>query len=81
MKTPKGNGIISDNQQKYLDKLYDNNFKVIVSNDYTSIIMELLEYKKHIIYKCKYCCRYFYSVESRSKHYTFFHRNLKIYQI
>ena len=45
MKT-RGNWIISDNQQKYLNKLYDNNFKVIVSNDYTSIIMELLEYKK-----------------------------------
>jgi len=73
LKTPKGNGILSDNQQLFLNKLSDNNYKIIVSNDYTDIILQILEYKKHLMYKCKYCIRYFYSHESRSNHYRYFH--------
>ena len=75
LKTPKGNGILSDNQQLFLNKLSDNNFKTIVSNDFTEIILEILEYKKHLIYKCKYCIKYFYSSEKRDNHYRYIHRN------
>ena len=78
LKTPKGTGIISDNQQLFLDRLEDNNYKIIVSNDYTNIIMELHEYQKHIINKCKYCVKYFYSNEKRNIHYKYFHRNYNI---
>ena len=75
LKTPKGNGIINDSQQIFLNKLKDNNYKIIVSNDYTHILMELLEYQKYLMYNCKYCIRYFYSNEKRNNHYKYFRRN------
>jgi hypothetical protein len=81
LKTPKGNGVINDNQEIFLNRLSDNNYKTIVSNDYNDIILQLIEYKKHLMYKCKYCIRYFYSPDSRSNHYRYFHRQYKIYQI
>ena len=81
LKTPKGNGIISENQQIFLNRLHDNNYKIIASNDFTDIILQILEYKKHLMYKCKYCIKYFYSPESRSNHYRYFHKNYKIYEI
>ena len=81
LKTPKGNGILSDNQEIFLNRLSDNNYKSIVSNDFTDIILQLIEYKKHLMYKCKYCIRYFYSPESRSNHYRYFHKQYKIYEI
>jgi prophage antirepressor-like protein len=68
LKTPKGNGEISDYQEIFLSRLNDNNYK-IVSNDYTNIIMELIEYKKHLMYHCKLCSRHFCSNDSRNKHY------------
>ena len=77
LKTPKGNGILSANQQ-YLNKLSDNNYKIIVSNDFTNIILQILEYKKHLMYKCKYCIKYFYSDETRNNHYKYIHRNYQI---
>ena len=81
LKTPKGKGIINENQQIFLNRLYDNNYKIIASNDFTDIILQILEYKKHLMYKCKYCIKYFYSPESRSNHYRYFHKNYKIYEI
>ena len=78
LKTPKGNGSLSENQEIYLNRLTDNNYKIIVSNDYNEIILQLIEYKHYLKYKCKYCIRYFYSSESRNKHYKHFHRNFNI---
>jgi hypothetical protein len=57
------------------------NYKIIVSNDFTHIITELIEYKKYLMYHCKLCSRHFYSNDSRNKHYQYFHKNYKIYQI
>ena len=81
LKTPKGDGELSDYQEIFLSRLNDNNYKIIVSNDFTDIIMELIEYKKHLMYHCKLCSRHFYSNDSRNKHYQYFHRNYKIDEI
>jgi prophage antirepressor-like protein len=81
LKTPKGNGSLTENQEIYLNRLSDNNFKVIVSNDYNNIILELIEYKKYLMYKCKYCSRFFHTPDSRSNHYRYFHKQYTIYQI
>ena len=72
LKTPKGDGELSDYQEIFLSRLNDNNYKIIVSNDFTNIIMELIEYKKHLMYHCKLCSRHFYSNDSRDKHYQYF---------
>lgn len=81
LKTPKGDGELNDYQQQFLNKLDNNNYKIIVSNDFTNIIMELIEYKKYLMFNCKLCCKHYYSIESRDNHYKYFHRNVKIYEI
>ncbi len=73
LKTPKGKGELNDYQEIFLSRLNDNNYKIIVSNDFTEIIMELIEYKKYLMYHCKLCCKHFYSIESKDKHYQYFH--------
>jgi len=78
LKTPKGKATVSDNQEVYLDRLCFNNYKIIVSSDYNDIILQLVEYKKCLKYKFRYCIRYFYSSESRDNHHTYFHKNYNI---
>ena len=76
-KTPNGRGVLSDNQSNYLNILHNNNFLTLVSNDYDEIVMELMKYKTHIRYICKYCLRkpkQFISVHSRDNHYKYFHK-------
>ena len=51
LKTPMGTGILSDNQATFLDKLDDNNYEIIISNNYEELILKLHEYFKGIIQK------------------------------
>jgi hypothetical protein len=81
LKTPKGDGELNDYQQQYLNKLVNNNYKIIVSNDFTNIIMALIEYKQYLMFNCKLCCKHFYSIESRDNHYKYFHKNAKVYEL
>ena len=57
LKTPTGKGVVSDNQTNYLNVLENNNFKTLISNDYSDIIIAIVEYCKGIKYACKYCKR------------------------
>ena len=43
-KTPQGNGVLSTSQEELLEKYRLNNYKVIVSNDYDSVVDEIKEY-------------------------------------
>ena len=43
-KTPQGNGVLSTAQEELLERYKTNNYKVIVSNDYDSILGEIREY-------------------------------------
>jgi prophage antirepressor-like protein len=81
LKTPKGDGELNDYQEQFLDKLDNNNYKIIVSNDFTNIIMALIEYKQYLMFNCKLCCKHFYSIDSRDNHYKYFHKNAKVYEI
>jgi len=51
LKTPAGTGMLSDNQATFLDRLDDNNFKIIISNNYEELIIKLHDYFKDIIEK------------------------------
>ena len=42
--TPSGNGKVSEKQQAYLSNIKIQNHKILVSNDYDTIIMKLHEY-------------------------------------
>ena len=49
-KSPTGKGKVSENQQMFLNKMEQMNYKVIISNDYDEIIVELLEYFRDVMY-------------------------------
>ena len=76
LKTPKGNGIISDNQLNYLEQLKISGFKIIISNDYDDLIVQLIEYFNGVRYGCNYCygkcnCK---NKQTLNKHYQTFHK-------
>jgi len=55
LKNPKGTGILSDNQKKYLNKLKLFNYKTLVSHDYDEVIREIIEYMTSIKFCCPFC--------------------------
>ena len=55
LKNPKGTGILSDNQKKYLNKLKLFNYKTLVSHDYDEVIREIIEYMTSIKCCCPFC--------------------------
>lgn len=70
-KTPKGNGVITE-EQKILMKEYEkNNFKVLISNNYDEIIKEIIHYFQNVRVKCIYCTRKFKSEETLNNHLKF----------
>ena len=44
LKTPAGTGVVSDNQQVFLNRLEEAGYYVIISNDYDEIIMTVVGY-------------------------------------
>lgn len=54
-KSPSRDSYLSHNQQNMLNKLSQNGYKTLYSNDYNIIIHELKNYFKTIFYKCKKC--------------------------
>ena len=80
-KNPKGNGVLSDDQSKMLQRHQKNDFKTLVSNDYDYIIEQLIEYFRDIRIKCSYCSRKYISSLSIKNHITSFHKKYKKYSI
>ena len=68
LKTPKGNGQISDNQQNYLADLEQSGYKTLVSNDYDQIIMELTQYFADVRFKCNHCPKAFKTTAIQTTH-------------
>ena len=75
-KTPTGNGKLSEEQKMMLQEYENNNYKILVSNDYDEIIKEIILYFQGVRIKCKYCYRKFKSIETTSNHLKFIHKNL-----
>ena len=50
LKTPKNNGVISTNQQLYIDRLNDNRFFTLISSDYDEIITALVKYSMGLVF-------------------------------
>jgi hypothetical protein len=44
LKTPAGTGVVSDNQQIFLNRLEEAGYYVIISNDYDEILMTIVGY-------------------------------------
>ena len=75
-KTPTGYGKLSKEQEMMLQEYENNNYKILVSNDYDEIIKEIILYFQGVRIKCKYCYRKFKSIETTSNHLKFIHKNL-----
>ena len=68
LKTPTGLGVISKNQQNYINILENNGFKTLVSNNYDEIITTIIMYSLGIRYLVKNTKRKFRSITSRDKY-------------
>ena len=54
-KSPQGAGIVSDDQQLWIEKLRSRGWRAIVSNDYTEIVHTISEYFAHEKWICSEC--------------------------
>ena len=73
-KTPTGKGILSPSQSQQLKKYADNNYKILVSNDYDFITRELMTYCGGLRLPCQYCPKKFKTSESLGDHTKGFHK-------
>jgi prophage antirepressor-like protein len=72
-KTPKGNGVVSPHQAELFKRYEENNYKVLVSNDYDVITREIMEYCAGVRILCR-CKRGFKTMETLQRHCVGFHR-------
>ncbi len=72
LKSPTGNWRLSDKQDDYLDKLSSIKYKILVSDDYDRIVIELTNYYRdlHRIdrFQCKHCLKVFKFQKALNKH-------------
>ena len=75
-KTPVNCGKLSEEQKMMLKEYENNNYKILVSNDYDEIIKEIILYFQGVRIKCKHCSRKFKSTETLSNHLKFIYKYL-----
>jgi len=75
-KTPTGCGKLSEEQKMMIQEYENNNYKILVSNDYDEIIKEIILYFQGVRIKCRHCSRKFKSTETSSNHSKFIHKQL-----
>ena len=75
-KTPTGYGKLSEEQKMMIQEYENNNYKILVSNDYDEIIKEIILYFQGVRIKCRHCSRKFKSTETSSNHLKFIHKQL-----
>jgi prophage antirepressor-like protein len=76
-KSPKGTGVLTEKQEKYLTEMKKEDYNILISNDYDEIIQEILKYESDIRYECRFntnCKTLYKSIESRNRHYKYFHK-------
>ena len=73
LKTPKGDGRLSDKQRDYLAQLGELNYKTLISNDYDDIVIELTKYYTDLRFPCRCCSKVFKSRDTLNGHTTAFH--------
>ena len=77
MKTPKGDGKLADNQQAYLSRLYLQGYKIVISDDYDTILLAIAEYAEGIRIQCQHCVKKYKTLAALANHHKYFHRYTK----
>ena len=67
-KTPTGRGIVSKNQENYMNQLKHNGFMTLVSCDYDDIITTIVKYNMGIRYTISKIKRKFRSASARDRY-------------
>ena len=76
-KNPRGTGVLEDEQYVWLNDLHLNGYKVMVSNDYDTIINEIAVYFERVRICCPHCITkpiYFKTDTTLQRHIMKFHR-------
>ena len=59
LKSPTGWGVVSPDQQKFLERLKGSGYKTLISNDYDDVIVQIGEYFREVQSFCEHCGRWF----------------------
>ena len=68
LKTPTGHGVLSKNQENYMNQLKHNGFMTLVSCDYDEIITPIIKYSLGIRYTISKMKRKFRSASARDRY-------------
>ena len=68
LKTPTGRGVLSKNQENYMNQLKHNGFMTLVSNDYDLILTTIVKYSMGIRYTINKIKRQFRSASARDRY-------------
>ena len=58
LKSPIGWGVVSPDQQKFLESLQEAGYKTLVSSDYDEIVVQIREYFREVRSFCAQCGRW-----------------------
>ena len=76
-KTPKGKGSLSESQDAWLRNLHINGWRVLVSNDYDTIVQEINAYFQKVRLACPHCLTkpvYYKTEDTLKRHILKFHK-------
>ena len=59
LKSPTGWGVVSPDQQKFLERLQKAGYKTLISCDYDEVIVQIGEYFREVQSFCEHCGRWF----------------------
>lgn len=74
LKTPKGNGNLSEAQKYMLNEYNEAKYKVLVSNSYAEVITSIFSYMQNTRIPCALCNHRFRSLKSLKNHKRYFHK-------
>lgn len=75
-KSPTGEGVLSASQSAMIEKYKQNNYKVMVSNNYDLILMSIIEYFHNVRIACPHCDGKFKNNSTLKNHKKYFHKIL-----
>ena len=67
LKTPKCDGNLSNNQRAYLSRLQLQNHEVLISDDYDTVVTEIIEDCRGVRTQCQRCVKQFLTSDSSCK--------------
>jgi prophage antirepressor-like protein len=75
LKSPKGTGKLSQNQDSYLDSLQRSGYLTIVSDDYDALLFLIFEYFQKTRLLCPLCDKRFINETTLCRHMCCFHKS------